>query len=71
MMGEENLAESGFLVDTISHTENFYVNNDGIGFFYNVYEIAAYATGSTELFCTFYDLKKILRPDHPFFWLPD
>ena len=66
---EENLLESGFLIDGIAHTDNFYINNDGIGFFYNVYEIAAYATGSTELFCTFYDLKSILRPDHPFFWI--
>lgn len=66
---EDNLLESGFLIDGIAHTDNFYINNDGIGFFYNVYEIAAYATGSTELFCTFYDLKSILRPDHPFFWI--
>ncbi len=69
VMAEENLYESGFLIDTLNHTDNFYINNDGIGFFYNVYEIAAYATGSTELFCTFYDLKEILRPDHPFFWI--
>jgi len=67
----ENLIESGFLVDSISFTENFYINNDGIGFFYNVYEIASYATGTTELFCTFYDLRNILRPDHPFFWITD
>lgn len=68
---EENLYESGFLIDSLAHTENFYVNNDGIGFFYNVYEIASYATGSTELFCSFYDLKGILRKDHPFFWISD
>ena len=67
----ENLLESGFLVDSLAYTDNFYVNNDGIGFFYNVYEIAAYATGSTELFCSFYDLKGILRKDHPFFWISD
>lgn len=68
---DENLKESGFLVDTVHYNDNFYVNNDGIGFFYNVYEIASYATGPTELFCTFYDLKKILRADHPFFWVSD
>jgi len=66
---DENLRESGFLIDALAHTDNFYVNNDGIGFFYNVYEIAAYATGSTALFCSFYDLKGILRQDHPFFWI--
>lgn len=68
---EENLIESGFLVDSLILTDNFFVNNDGIGFFYNVYEIASYATGSTELFCSFYDLKDILRPGHPFFWITD
>jgi len=66
---DENLYESGFLIDSLSFTRNFFVNNDGIGFYYNVYEIAAYATGSTELFCSFYDLKGILRKDHPFFWI--
>ncbi len=68
---DEKLRESGFLIDSLAHTDNFYINNDGIGFFYNVYEIAAYATGSTELFCTFYDLKGILRKDNPFFWISD
>lgn len=68
---DERLIESGFLVDSINLTRNFFVNNDGIGFFYNVYEIASYATGSTELFCSFYDLKGILRQGHPFFWIAE
>ena len=68
---DENLLESGFFVENIDFTDNFYINNDGIGFYYNVYEIASYATGTTELFCTFYDLRNILRPDHPFFWITD
>lgn len=71
VLPEEKLEESGFLVDKIVFNDNFYMNNDGIGFFYNVYEIASYATGPTELFCTFYDLKNILRPDHPFFWVSE
>jgi hypothetical protein len=68
---EEALRTSGFLVDSILYNDNFYVNNDGIGFYFNVYEIASYATGPTELFCTFYELKEILRPDHPFFWIAE
>lgn len=68
---DEQLSSSGFLVDTLVFNDNFYVNNDGIGFFFNVYEIASYATGTTDLFCSFYELRAILRPDHPFFWIAD
>lgn len=71
IQADEQLTSSGFLVDSIHFNDNFYINNDGIGFFYNVYEIAAYATGTTEIFCSFYELKSILRPDHPFFWIDD
>lgn len=71
IVADEALRTSGFLVDSIVYNDNFYVNNDGIGFYYNVYEIASYATGPTELFCTFYELNEILRPDHPFFWIAE
>lgn len=71
VLPEEKLIESGFLVDSIQYNDNFYVNNDGIGFFYNVYEIASYATGTTEIFCSFYELRELLKPDHPFFWTSD
>ena len=66
---EEDLVEAGFFVDKIEHNDNFYVNNDGIGFYYNVYSIAPYSTGTTELFIPFDELKNILRNDHPFTWV--
>jgi len=66
---EEELTDVGFFVDKIEHNDNFYINNDGIGFFYNIYSIAPYSTGTTELFITFDELKNIVRVDHPFSWV--
>lgn len=59
----EMLSTSGFFTDTISNPGRFYINHNGIGFIYNVYEIAPYSTGSTELFFTFDELKGILKPE--------
>jgi len=66
---EENLTESGFFVDKIESTDNFYINNDGIGFFYNVYSIAPYSTGATELFIQFDELTELLKNNNPFSWV--
>jgi len=65
---DENLKESGFFYDQISTSENFYINKDGIGFFYNLYQIAPYSGGTTELFLTFSELREILNQDSLFFW---
>lgn len=45
---KEGLKEAGFLVDSIEYNNNFYINNDGVGFYYNVYEIAPYTFGATD-----------------------
>jgi len=68
---DEKLKDAGFFIDYVEYNDNFYINNDGIGFFYNVYEIAAYATGTTELFCTFREVKELLNKNHPFTWITD
>jgi hypothetical protein len=69
IMPEENLGEVGFFTDFIQHTENFYLNNDGIGFLYNVYEIAPLTSGTTEIFLTFKELKELLKPGHKINWI--
>lgn len=69
ILADETLRDAGFLVDKIEVSDNFYVNNDGLGFYYNVYRIAPYAAGPTEIFIPFYDLRTILKPDHPFSWV--
>ncbi len=65
---EENLKESGFFDEQIGTSENFYINKDGIGFYYNLYHIAPYSAGTTEIFLTFNELKEILDPNSGFFW---
>ncbi len=66
---DENLREAGFFIDKIECSDNFFINNEGIGFFYNVYEIAPYATGTTELFVPFTEIVELLIPNHPFKWI--
>ena len=66
---EESLREAGFFVDKMEWSENFFINNQGIGFFYNVYEIAPYASGTTELFIPFTEITEFLKPNHPFNWI--
>lgn len=66
---EESLREAGFFVDNVEWTDNFFINNQGIGFFYNVYEIAPYASGTTELFIPFSEITPLLAPNHPFVWI--
>lgn len=68
---EESLREAGFFVDKVEWSDNFFINNQGIGFFYNVYEIAPYASGITELFIPFIEIKDLLVPNHPFQWIKE
>jgi len=43
-------------------TDNFYLTPSGIGFFYNQYEIAPYASGQYDVFLNYDVLKNYLRP---------
>ncbi len=69
LKSDEKLKEAGFFLDKVVSTDNFFINNDGIGFFFNVYEIAPYSTGTTMLFIRFEELKSLLNPNHPFTWI--
>jgi hypothetical protein len=55
------LSESGYFKDEIRPSENFYLNDNGIGFWYNRYEIAPYAFGPTNIFIPYEELKPILK----------
>jgi hypothetical protein len=68
---DENLKESGFFADRIESSENFYINRDGIGFYYNIYHIAPFSAGTTELFLTYNELREILNSNPSFFWNKD
>ncbi len=57
---EVNLKEAGYFVETITPNHNIFVNNTGIGFLYNNYEIAAYATGASIIFLDFNEITDLL-----------
>ena len=46
----EKLSQTGFFIYQIECTENFYLNKDGVFFYYNLYHIASYNAGPTEIF---------------------
>lgn len=62
-----SLKENGFFIDSVIPNNNFYLNHDGIGFFYNIYEIASYASGTTEIFLPFSEIKEFTNEEY----LPD
>jgi len=47
----------------IGVSKNFFVTDKGIGFQYNIYEIASYASGETMVFVPFEDVRDYLNPD--------
>ncbi|MCD4735611.1 MAG: DUF3298 and DUF4163 domain-containing protein [Bacteroidales bacterium] len=67
----EKLSQSGFFMDTIPVSDNWYANHDGVGFLYNIYSIAPYSMGVTKLFFTFDELQGLLKPEFDFFLRKD
>lgn len=59
------LTEFGMNSDKIPFTENFFVTQKGIGFFYNTYEIAPYSMGQFEIIIPFSKIKPLLKSDQP------
>jgi len=58
---ETPLSEAGFFQDNISASNNFYIHPGGIGFYYNIYEIAPFSNGPTDLFIPWEDLQDIIE----------
>jgi len=56
----QSLRDAGFFTDTIEPSDNFYITREGIGFYYNQYDIAPYASGSFDIFIPFSELKDLL-----------
>ena len=56
---DKKLTDSGFFVESIKPTNNFYITINGIGFFYNHYEIAPYSNGPEDIFIPFSELKSL------------
>jgi hypothetical protein len=59
--GDKLSEKSEYFADEIPPNNNFYITGDGIGFFYNHYEIAPYSHGFTNIFLTFGELVPLLK----------
>ena len=61
----DELEEMGYATTgELAPTENFYINEDGITFYYNVYEIAPYSMGPTQITLSYDMLEYILNYDN-------
>jgi len=60
---EQNLEEADFMFESnrFALNDNFYISSEGIGFFYNPYEIAAYVYGPTDLLIPYAKIKDIIK----------
>ncbi len=65
LSSDQDLQEFVFDMNSIHPNHNFYANKAGIGFYYNVYEIAAYAYGPTDVFIPYHKLKQLIKKDSP------
>lgn len=63
----EELTEKGdfFDIDQIDVTENFYIDDNGVNFLYDPFEIAPYSTGEITITISWQDLLPYLREDSP------
>ncbi len=63
MKPDQSLGEYGFTFsgNAFKLTPNYYIHRQGIGFFYNVYEIAPYAVGYQELFIPYEQIKTLIK----------
>lgn len=60
---DKKLTDLGYFVDTVSPNTNIIINNMGIGFLYNSYEIAPYSFGQTKIFLKYSDIIDILNEE--------
>ena len=60
-----DLTVAGYWFDNnmFSVNNNFTVDENGITFYYNNYEITAYASGPTELYIPYDSIKNLIKPD--------
>jgi len=59
--GTQKLTESGYFVEKVKANENFYLTGNGLGFFFNHYELAPYSFGFTDIFLTFNELEGLIK----------
>lgn len=60
---EELINEGFFDINDISPNNNFWINNEGVHYIYNQYEIAPYSMGPIEVTIPYEDIKSIIIPE--------
>ena len=63
LRADQKLSAAGFFIDDVLPNENFYMTGQGIGFFYNHYEIAPYAYSPNSCFIPFGEMKAFLNTE--------
>jgi len=58
-----------FAIEDIVPNDNFTIDENGITYYFNEYEIAAYFVGITEVFIPFSELKTYITKDNPIYSL--
>ncbi len=64
-----SLKDAGFFYHDADPSRNFYLNKDGLEFYYNRYEIAPFAMGSINVFIPFEKLRRIMIKSSPVYRL--
>jgi hypothetical protein len=54
-----------FAIDEIYPNDNFAIDETGITYYFNEYEIAAYFVGTTSIHLSFDEISHLLREDNP------
>lgn len=60
LSAQQSLTDAGFFADDIDLPAEFYLTPSGIGFFYNVYEIAPYVMGPINVFLPWSEVKSLM-----------
>ncbi len=59
----KDLRDAGFWVEAVDPSTNFYLNKDGIAFYYNQYEIAPFSMGPVQVFIPYSRMRWIMNTD--------
>ena len=62
---EQSLVEAGLFENTIPPSDNYYLTANGIGFYYNPYELAPYSMGAINIKLSYMELMPLIETDSP------
>lgn len=64
-----NIDEAGFFTEEIRPNNNFYINDEGICYVFNAYEIAPYSIGESEVVLPYQSIRHLMKPQNPLEYL--